>query len=89
MRSVNITFQDEAELLEAVGNTGPVSVAFQVNGSRIEHDRESKKFALSDRFTCILLHISLFLSTKRSTAVVAGRPTKVGEFRRGWKQCKV
>ena len=30
MRSVNITFQDEAELLEAVGNTGPVSVAFQV-----------------------------------------------------------
>ena len=30
LRSVNITFQDEAELLEAVGNTGPVSVAFQV-----------------------------------------------------------
>ncbi|CAN0024973.1 unnamed protein product [Hapterophycus canaliculatus] len=30
IRSVNITFQDEAELLEAVGNTGPVSVAFQV-----------------------------------------------------------
>eukprot|EP00752_Nemacystus_decipiens_P016411 g14668.t1 len=30
MRSVNITFQDEAELLDAVGNTGPVSVAFQV-----------------------------------------------------------
>lgn len=30
MRSVNITFQDERELLEAVGNTGPVSVAFQV-----------------------------------------------------------
>lgn len=30
MRAVNITFQDEAELLEAVGNTGPVSVAFQV-----------------------------------------------------------
>lgn len=35
MRSVNITFQDEAELLEAVGNTGPVSVAFQVNGSTL------------------------------------------------------
>lgn len=31
IRSVNITFQDEAELLEAVGNVGPVSVAFQVN----------------------------------------------------------
>lgn len=30
IRSVNITFQDEAELLEVVGNTGPVSVAFQV-----------------------------------------------------------
>eukprot|EP00904_Undaria_pinnatifida_P001416 jgi/Undpi1/11275/HiC_scaffold_30.g13573.m1 len=30
IRSVNITFQDEAELMEAVGNTGPVSVAFQV-----------------------------------------------------------
>ncbi|CAM9646215.1 unnamed protein product, partial [Ectocarpus fasciculatus] len=30
IRSVNITFQDERELLEAVGNTGPVSVAFQV-----------------------------------------------------------
>lgn len=33
IRSVNITFQDEEELLEAVGNTGPVSVAFQVSGS--------------------------------------------------------
>lgn len=31
LRSVNITFQDEAELLDAVGNTGPVSVAFQVS----------------------------------------------------------
>lgn len=30
VRSVNITYQDETELLEAVGNTGPVSVAFQV-----------------------------------------------------------
>lgn len=30
IRSVNITFQDETELMNAVGNTGPVSVAFQV-----------------------------------------------------------
>ena len=34
IRSVNITFQDEAELMEAVGNTGPVSVAFQVGRIR-------------------------------------------------------
>ncbi|CAM9174016.1 unnamed protein product, partial [Discosporangium mesarthrocarpum] len=30
LRSVNITFQDEAELLEAVGTIGPVSIAFEV-----------------------------------------------------------
>lgn len=42
LRSVNITFQDEAELLEAVGNTGPVSVAFQV-----------KVFATGFYFRCL------------------------------------
>lgn len=47
-RSVNITFQDEAELLEAVGNVGPVSVAFQVD-FRIVFPRE---VALKDYGQC-------------------------------------
>lgn len=34
LRSVNITFQDEDELLDAVGNVGPVSIAFQVKQHR-------------------------------------------------------
>ncbi|CAM9288002.1 unnamed protein product [Choristocarpus tenellus] len=38
VRSVNITFQDEGELLEAVGNIGPVSIAFQVADNFRDYD---------------------------------------------------
>lgn len=50
IKSVNITFQDEEELLDAVGNVGPVSVAFQVklpsgNSKRAGHDRKRTRGA--------------------------------------------
>lgn len=61
IQAVNITFQDEAELLEAVGNTGPVSVAFQVY-SAARRCKEYAKLSVP-LFVVQCFAVSLFLGS--------------------------